>query len=94
MHDSAQTHDEPFSPPEDMVSASELREFLFCKRAWFLSKNGFQVSKQAVSQRTAGIVFHESRAAAASKGRSQWVFWGAVILAVAGIALLIFEACG
>jgi hypothetical protein len=81
----------PSFPPEDMVNASELREFLFCERAWFLSRHGFRVSARAEAQRAAGIVFHEARAGAASRGRSPWVFWLAVLLAGAGLAILLFQ---
>jgi hypothetical protein len=91
MHDDAPQNGERTFPPEDMVNASELREFLFCERAWFLSRQGYRVSAQAESHRAAGIVFHEARAGAASRGHSPWAFWLAAILAGAGIALLFFE---
>ena len=91
MHDdSPQNGERPFSP-EDMVTASELRELLFCERAWFLSRQGFRVSAQAAKQRAAGIVFHEERAGAANRGGSKRAFWFAVLLASAGIAILLFE---
>jgi len=73
-----------------MVTASELREFLFCERACFLSRRGYTVSAQAEAQRAAGVVFHEARAAAHRGGR-RWAFWFAVILGGAGIALLLLE---
>ena len=92
MHDDAHARDEHFFPPEDMVNASELREFLFCERAWFLNRQGFRVSAEAESQRTAGILFHEARASAANSGRSPWPLRWAVILAGAGIALLFLKA--
>jgi hypothetical protein len=92
MHDDAHPRDERLFPPEDMVNASELREFLFCERAWFLSRIGFPVSAEAELQRAAGIVFHQERAVAAIKGRSPWAFRWAVILACAGIVLLLLEA--
>jgi hypothetical protein len=44
MYNDADPHDERFFPPEDMVNASELREFLYCERAWFLSRQGLRVS--------------------------------------------------
>lgn len=91
MHDDALQNGERTFLPEDMVNASELREFLFCERAWFLSRQGYRVSARAESHRAAGIVFHEARAGAARRGRSPWAFWFAVILAGAGIALLLFE---
>ena len=92
MHNDTHSPDGPFFPPKDMVNASELREFLYCERAWFLSRQGFRVSAEARSQRKAGNIFHEARAAAANRGRSPWAFWWAVILAGAGIAILIVEA--
>jgi hypothetical protein len=91
MHNNPPQNAERRFPPEDMVNASELREFLFCERAWFLSRQGHRVSAQAEAQRAAGIVFHEARAGAASRGRSPWVFWLAVIFAGAGIAILLLE---
>jgi hypothetical protein len=82
---------EPSFPPEDMVTASELREFVFCERAWFLSRQGLQVSARATAQRAEGIQFHEARAGAASRGGSKRAFWWAVLLAAAGIAIPLFE---
>jgi len=91
MHNNPSRNGDPLFPPEDMVNASELREFLYCERAWFLSRRGLRVSAAAQSHRDAGIVFHEVRAAAASRGRSPGAFWFAAILAGAGTALLLFE---
>jgi len=91
MHNNPPQNGGPLFPPEDMVNASELREFLFCERAWFLSRQGFRVSAEAQAHRAAGIVFHEERAGAASRGRSPWVFRLVVILAGAGLAILLFQ---
>jgi hypothetical protein len=33
MHSNLPQNGQPFFPPEDMVTASELREFVFCERA-------------------------------------------------------------
>jgi hypothetical protein len=92
MQDHPNPIDEQCFPFEDMVNASELRGFLYCERAWFLSMKGLRLSAEAQSQRNAGIQFHEVRAKAANGGRSPKAFWVPVILAVAGIALLIMEA--
>jgi hypothetical protein len=91
MHDDPHPRNENCFPPEDIVNASELREFLFCERAWFLSRKGFLVSANAELQRAAGIEFHQERAVAANRGRSPWPFRWALILACAGIALLLLE---
>jgi hypothetical protein len=79
---------EPFSP-QDMVNASELREFVFCERAWFLSGQGQQVTAKAQSQREDGIAFHEARAEAARRGSRPKAYAWALLLAVAAVALLV-----
>jgi hypothetical protein len=33
--------------PEEVVNVSELHEFVFCQRAWYLACQGLAVSKQA-----------------------------------------------
>jgi hypothetical protein len=91
MHDDDPQRAERFFPPEDMVTASELREFLFCERAWFLNRQGYRVSAEAELQRAAGIAFHEVRAAAGREGASPWPLRWAIILAGAGIAVLLFQ---
>ena len=82
---------DPLFAPEDMINASELREFVFCERAWFLNREGFRVSAEGQAQRAAGIDFHEARAGAAGRGRDPRVFWLAVLLAGAGIAIVLFQ---
>ena len=78
-------------PADDLINVSDLREFVYCERAWWLSRQGYVVSAKAQQQRAAGIVFHEARAGAASRGRSPWVTWWAVILAGAGIVILLLQ---
>ena len=92
MHDDTHKGHEPGFASDEMVSASELREFLFCERAWFLNRQGFRVSEEAQSHRAAGLVFHEVRAAAAQQGRNPQAYWWALILALAGTALLLLNA--
>jgi hypothetical protein len=91
MHNNPQQNAEPLFLSEDMINASELREFLFCERAWFLNCQGFRVSARAEAQRAAGVVFHEVRAGAASRGSSPWFFWLTVLLAAAAVAILLLE---
>ncbi len=57
----------PFSD-EDMIAASELREFVYCENSWFLARHGAPVSREAQAQRDAGIVYHEQRAADTVRG--------------------------
>jgi hypothetical protein len=94
MHDDEPRHGESFFPLEDMVNASELREFLFCERAWFLNARGCRVSAKAELHRAAGITFHKGRAAAAQRGASRWPLRWAIILATTGIVILILQFWG
>jgi hypothetical protein len=82
--------DRPFTP-EEMVNASELKDFLFCHLAWFLNQQGFRNTPKAIEERQAGIAFHEDRAEAARKADSRQAIWWAVVLALAGIALLLVK---
>ncbi len=72
-----------------MVTASELREFLYCERAWFLNRQGYRVSAEAEGRRAAGIAFHELRAEAGMAGASPWPLRWAIMLAAAGIIILL-----
>lgn len=80
---------EPLFGPEDLLNASELREFVFCERAWFLARQGYAVSREAQAQRAAGVVFHEIRAADAEKARNPQAVWWIVLLVLVGIAFLL-----
>lgn len=71
----------------DLVSASELREFVYCERAWWLSRQGYVVSPHAQVERAEGIVFHEARARAARQASSSQSLWWAIILAMAALAI-------
>jgi hypothetical protein len=75
-----------------MISASELKDFLFCHFAWFLNQQGFRNTPKAMEERQAGINFHQDRAEAARKARSRQACWWSVVLALLGIALLLVRA--
>jgi hypothetical protein len=83
--------DRPFAP-EEMVNASELKDFLFCNLAWLLNQQGFRNTAKAMDERQAGIAFHEDRAEAARKASGRQAFWWAVLLVLLGIALLLIRA--
>jgi hypothetical protein len=83
---------EPSRGPDETVKVSELREFVFCERAWYLTRQGLAVSKEAQARRADGIAFHEARAAAAEKGSSAQTVWWIVLLVLAAIALLVVNA--
>ena len=80
----------PFSD-EDMIAASELREFVYCENSWFLARHGAAVSREAQAQRDAGIVYHEQRAADTVKGtHSRTVIWIFLLVAAAILLLAIY----
>jgi len=80
----------PFSD-EDMIAASELREYIYCEKAWFLTRQGFAVSREAQAQRDAGVVYHEQRAADTVKGtHSRTVIWILLLVAAAILSLAIY----
>jgi len=81
----------PFSE-EDMIAASELREFIYCEKAWSLARQGFAVPCQAQAQRDAGIVFHEERAADAVKGDNSRTGIWILLLVIAAILLIAMYA--
>jgi hypothetical protein len=75
----------------ELVSASELREFVFCERSWWLGRAGYVVSEKAQAQRAEGLAFHQQRAVAARKGSNSQALWWAVLLALAAAALLLMK---
>ena len=80
----------PFSD-EDMIAASELREYIYCEKAWFLARQGFAVSREAQAQRDAGVVYHEQRAADTVKGtHSRTVIWILLLITAAILLLAIY----
>jgi hypothetical protein len=90
-HDASYRPDPVFGP-EDLLNASELREFVFCERTWFLARQGYAVSCHAQAQRAAGVAFHEARAADAQKGSNRHALWWIVLLLLLAIALLLINA--
>ncbi len=72
---------------EELINASELREFVFCERAWWLSRQGYTVSPQAEADRAAGVAFHEQRGRPARAATTGNALWWAIILALAAFAI-------
>jgi hypothetical protein len=77
--------------PEEMVNASELKDWAYCNRSWFLNQQGFRVTEKAAEERLAGIAFHEERAEAAMKGSNRQALWWAILLALLGIVFLLMK---
>ena len=87
MHQAPDSRDGISCPTGEMINASELREFVFCERAWWLSRQGYVVSAKAQQQRAAGVTFHERRAGAARRGSNAQALWWAILLMLAALAL-------
>ena len=83
---------EPSFGPDDMVNVSELREFVFCERAWYLARQGHPVSKETQAQRAEGVAFHQERARQAQQGSNPQAIWWVVLLILAAIVLLVVKA--
>jgi hypothetical protein len=64
--------------PPRVLRASEIGEYLFCKRAWWLHRQGVEPSNRAA--REAGIAAHESHA--------KVVAWTGCLRTIAFILLL------
>jgi hypothetical protein len=79
-------------PQHELISASELREFVYCERGWFLSQHGQKVSAQGQAQRDSGIVFHEARARAARSGSSMRVYGWILPLVIMALAIIVIAA--
>jgi hypothetical protein len=82
----------PFFRPEEMVTASDLKDWVYCNRSWLLNQQGFRVTEKTAGERLAGIAFHEERAEAARKASNRQSLWWAILLALLGMAFLLVQA--
>jgi hypothetical protein len=73
----------------DFVKPSELREFVYCQRSWFLARQGHQVSAEAQRAMDEGVAFHQIRAAAAEKANDPRSLRWAGTFAILAILLLL-----
>ena len=83
--------DESQANDNELVSASELREFVFCERAWWLKRQGYQVSRKAQAERVEGLAFHERRSRAARTASEGTTLWLAIVLLLAAIAIWVIK---
>jgi CRISPR/Cas system-associated exonuclease Cas4 (RecB family) len=68
---------------EQWVSASEVGEYLYCQRAWWL-RNVVDVETVETPAQQAGLDYHEQHAQRVATGRLQrWLAYACVIIAVA-----------
>jgi hypothetical protein len=84
---------EQFFAAEDLESASELREYVFCERAWSLARRGHTASSvKAQEQPASGTAFHEAWAIAARSGNNRQALWWAFTPLLAALAVWLFTA--
>jgi CRISPR/Cas system-associated exonuclease Cas4 (RecB family) len=76
----------------ELINASELNQFVYCRRAWFLRRRGYHVSAESERRMQQGIRFHEQRAALAKRSQGAQAWQWAVIFILIGMVILIFKA--
>lgn len=69
----------------DLVSASELREFVFCERSWWFTYHGYAVPSAVRALRDDGIAFHAARAGAARVAKSKRELWLGILFLLAAL---------
>ena len=69
------------------VTASELGEYLYCHRQWWL-KQEYGVESQHEERLTEGVAYHEQHGRLVVKAR-RYRFWGYILMTVAGTMLLL-----
>lgn len=79
----------PINPERRWFPASELREFVYCERAWFLSRSVVQQTASARARMDSGTVYHEQCTVAAQQACGpRLIRWGVALLAIVVIGLL------
>ncbi len=79
---------------DDIIRASELGQYEYCARAWWLARvKGYPSAN--VSQMRAGLVRHRAHGrAVAGYRRLQWLAWALLFMAVAAFAAFLFFSLG
>jgi hypothetical protein len=57
-------------PDRDLIRASEIADWCFCKRSWYLSDQNVRPSLVQVEKRDAGIHYHEQHARTVKRART------------------------
>lgn len=71
----------------EIITAGEIGEFVFCKRAWWLRKNGLLPENEAMTE---GTIRHEKLADSLSKIKLYLILAIAVIILGVLLLLLFF----
>lgn len=72
----------------DLIRASEIADWCFCRRSWYLSARGVDSSLGQIEKRQAGIEYHQHHARSVNRARvlmdgAIYTVLVAVVLAVA-----------
>jgi hypothetical protein len=54
----------------DLIRASEIPDWCYCRRSWYLSDRGVGPSLVQIEKRHAGVVYHQQHARSVDQARS------------------------
>ena len=57
-------------PNRDLIRASEIADWCFCRRSWYLSARGVGTSLVQIEKRLAGVDYHQQHARSVDQARS------------------------
>jgi hypothetical protein len=56
-------------PNRDLICASEIADWCFCRRSWYLSARGVRPSLVQIEKRSAGVDYHQQHARRVNQAR-------------------------
>ena len=56
-------------PNRDLIRASEIADWYFCRRSWYLSARGVGPSLVQIEKRHAGVYYHQQHARSVDQAR-------------------------
>jgi hypothetical protein len=56
-------------PNRDLIRASEIADWCFCRRSWYLSARGVGSSLVQIEKRQAGVAYHQQHAHSVNQAR-------------------------
>ena len=74
-------------PNRDLIRASEIADWCFCRRSWYLSARGVGLSLLQIEKRHAGVDYHQQYARSVDQARG--VMNGAVRALLVAVVLVV-----
>jgi hypothetical protein len=74
-------------PNRDLIRASEIADWCFCRRSWFLSARGVGASLVQIERRHAGVDYHQRHARSVDQARV--VMNGAIRALLVAVVLVV-----